>query len=157
MEASIPAGNTDMALAYRSMAIAVSGEMLYKDKCPLVGVGLVYTPPYLSRIPFSAAYMHLEWHSAASEEVSEDWLVGTRLMFIQISGMSEFFHMADKHPILLDAMSMEVVGDIEASVLPLLLRGFRLHTLFTWHPDGSKVRQVTFPCLQGDVTSVFMD
>ena len=78
VEASIPAGNTNMALAYRSMAIAVSGEMLYKDKCPLVGVGLVYIPPYLPRIAFSAAYMHLnEWHSATSEEASEDRLVGT--------------------------------------------------------------------------------
>ena len=58
VEASLPAGNTEMAFAYRSMAIAVSGEAL-KDKCPLVGVGLVYTPPYLPRIAFSAAYMHL--------------------------------------------------------------------------------------------------
>ena len=158
VEASIPAGNTDMALAYRSMAIAVSREMLYKDKCPLVGVGLVYMPPYLPWIAFSAAYMHLnEWHSATSKEASKDWLVGTHLMFIQISGESEFFPVVDKHPVLLDVMSTEALGGIKASVLPLSLRGFQLHTLFTWLPDGNKVHQVTFPHLQGDVTSVFVD
>ena len=53
-------------------------------------------------------------------------------------------------------MSTEAVGDIEASVLPFSLREFQLHTLFTQLPDGSKVHQVTFPRLQGDVTSVFV-
>ena len=73
MEASIPASNTEMALSYRCLAIAVSGETL-RDKCPLVGVGLVYTLPYLPKVAFSTAYMHLnEWYSAvASDEVSED-------------------------------------------------------------------------------------
>ena len=96
------------------MAIAVSGEMLYKEKCSLVGVGLVYMPPYLSRIPFSATYMHLnEWHSTAFYKKSEDWLERTCLMFIPISDTSEFFPVAVKHPILLDVMSMETVGGIE--------------------------------------------
>ena len=91
VEASLPSGNTEMVLAYRSMAIAVSREVL-KNKCPLVGVGLVYMPPYLPKVAFSTTYMHLnEWHSAAaSEEMSADWLVGTRLLFIQVSGESEF-------------------------------------------------------------------
>ena len=107
VEATIPAGNTDMALSYRSMAIAISGEMLYKDKYPLVGVGLMYTPPYLPWIAFSVTYMHLnEWHSA------KDRLVRTHLMFIQVSSESEFFPVADKHPVLLDVMSTEAAGNI---------------------------------------------
>ena len=92
MEASIPAGNAEMALAYRCMGIAVSEEAL-KDKCPLVGVGLVYTPLYILKVAFSAAYMHLnEWNSAAASEVaSEDRLVGTRLLLIQVAGRANSF------------------------------------------------------------------
>ena len=67
VEPTIPAGSTDTALTYWALAIAVSREMLYKEKSPLVGVGIVYTPPYLPRIPFSATYMHPnEWQSAVS-------------------------------------------------------------------------------------------
>ena len=57
--------------------------------------------------------------------------MGTCLLFIQISGESEFFPVADKHPILLDVESTEVVGGMESSVLLLSLRGFQLHTLTT--------------------------
>ena len=110
MEASIPAGNTEMVLY----------------KYPLVGVGLVYMLPYLPKVGFSVAYMHLnEWHSAvASDEASEDRLVGTRLLLMQITGESQFFPVADQHPILLDVESTEAVCDMEGSVPPLSLRGF---------------------------------
>ena len=84
VEATMPAGEAGSTSACRSMAIAVSKEMLYKDKCPLVGVGLVYTPPYVPRVQFSVAYMNLgAWRDATEE--SEDRLVGTRLMFIHAS------------------------------------------------------------------------
>ena len=39
VEATIPAEEVKTTSACRSMAIAVSEEMLYKDRCPLVGVG----------------------------------------------------------------------------------------------------------------------
>ena len=123
VEATIPAGEVRMTSACRSLAIAVSEEMLYKDRCPLVGVGLVYTPPYLQQIPFSAAYMNLcVWGDAA--EASENRLVGTRLMFIHASEASGFLPVAEGHPVLLDASTTEVLGDIEMSVSPLSLRGF---------------------------------
>ena len=57
VEATMPAGEAGSTSACRSMAIAVSEEMLYKDKCPLVGVGLVYKPPYVPRVQFSIAYI----------------------------------------------------------------------------------------------------
>ena len=51
VEATIPAEEVRTTSACRSMAIAVSEEMLYKDRCPLVGVGLMYMPPYLPQVP----------------------------------------------------------------------------------------------------------
>ena len=57
---------------FKALAIAVTKRMLYEEKPPLVGVGLVYKPHYISTVPFSVAYMHLNvWHSAASHEESE--------------------------------------------------------------------------------------
>ena len=158
MEASVPAGNTEMALAYRYLAIAMLGEAL-QDKCPLVGVGLVYTPPYIPKVAFSTAYMHLnEWHSmAAAGEASDDRLVGTHLLLVQITGESQFFPVTDGHPVLLDVVSTEAACTMKGPILPLSLRGFQLYTLMAEHQDGCWVREVAFPCLQGGTTSVFID
>ena len=133
------------------MAIAVYEEMLYKDRCPLVGVGLVYMPPYLQQIPFSAAHMNLfVWREAA--EAPENRLVGTRLMFIHASEASGFLLVAEGHPVLLDASATEVLGDIETSISPLSLRGFQLHTVFAPLPDGSKAHSIISPRFQGGNT-----
>ena len=155
VEATIPAEEVRMTSACRSMAIAVSEEMLYKDRCPLVGVGLVYTPPYLPQVPFSVAYMNLcEWRD--THEASENRLVGTRLMFIHAAEASEFLPVAEGHPILLDASATEVLGDIETSVSPLSLRGFKLHTVLAPLAEGIKARNIISPRFQGGGTSALI-
>ena len=155
VEATIPAEEMRTTSACRSMAIAVSEEMLYKDRCPLVGVGLVYTPPYLSQVPFSIAYMNLcEWRDA--QVVSENWLVGTRLMFIHASEASEFLPVAEGHPVLLDASATEVLGDIETSVSPLSLRGFQLHMVLVPLAEGGNARNIVSPRFQGGNSSALI-
>ena len=155
VEATIPAEEVRTTSACRSMAIAVSEEMLYKDRCPLVGVGLVYTPPYLPQVPFSVAYMNLcEWRDA--QVASENWLVGTRLMFIHASEASEFLPVAEGHPVLLDASATEVLGDIETSVSPLSLRGFQLHTVLVPLAEGGNARNIVSPRFQGGNSSALI-
>ena len=155
VEATIPAEEVRTTSACRSMAIAVSEEMLYKDRCPLVGVGLMYTPPYLPQVPFSVAYMNLcEWRDAPV--ASENWLVGTRLMFIHASEASEFLPVAEGHPVLLDASTTEVLGDIETSVSPLSLRGFRLHTVLVPLAEGGNARNIVLPRFQGGNSSALI-
>ena len=155
VEATIPAEEVRTTSACRSMAIAVSEEMLYKDRCPLVGVGLVYTPPYLPQVPFSVAYMNLcEWRDA--QVASENWLVGTRLMFIHASEASEFLLVAEGHPVLLDASATEVLGDIETSASPLSLRGFQLHTVLVPLAEGGKARNIVSPRFQGGGASALI-
>ena len=155
VEATIPAEEVRTTSACRSMAIAVSEEMLYKDRCPLVGVGLMYTPPYLPQVPFSVAYMNLcEWRDA--HEASENRLVGTRLMFIHAAEASEFLPVAEGHPVLLDASATEVLGDIEMSVSPVSLRGFRLHTVLASLAEGIKARNIVSPRFQGGGTSALI-
>ena len=155
VEATIPAEEVRTTSACQSMAIAVSEEMLYKDRCPLVGVGLVYTPPYLPQVPFSVAYMNLcEWRDA--QVASENWLVGTRLMFIHASEASEFLPVAEGHPVLLDASATEVLGDIETSASPLSLRGFQLHTVLVPLAEGGKARNIVSPRFQGGGASALI-
>ena len=152
VEATMPAEEVRSTSACRSMAIAVSKEMLYKDKCPLVGVGLVYTPPYLPQVPFSIAYMNLgAWRDAA--EVPEDRLVGTRLMFIHASEASRFLPVAEEHPVLLDVCDTEVLSNIEASVSPLSLRGFKLHMVLIPLAEGDRVRNIISPRFEGGLAS----
>ena len=50
---------SETAAPYKTLAIAVTKRMLYEEKPPLVGVGLVYKLHYIPTVPFSAAYMHL--------------------------------------------------------------------------------------------------
>ena len=155
VEATILAEEVRMTSACQSMAIAVSEEMLYKDKCPLVGVGLVYTLPYLPQVPFSVAYMNLcEWRD--TQVASENWLVGTRLMFIPTSEASEFLPVAEGHPVLLDASATEVLGDIETSASPLSLRGFQLHTVLVLLAEGGKARNIVSPRFQGGNASALI-
>ena len=155
VEASIPAEEVRTTSACQSMAIAVSEEMLYKDRCPLVGVRLLYTLPYLPQVPFSAAYMSLcEWRDA--QEASENRLVGIRLMFIHASEASGFLPVAKGHPVLLDASATEVLGDIETSISPLSLRGFQPHSAFAPLPNGSRARSIVSPRFQGGNTSALI-
>ena len=52
------------AVPDKALVLAVTKRMLYGEETPLVGVGLVYKPHYISTEPFSAAYMHLHvWHA----------------------------------------------------------------------------------------------
>ena len=106
---------------YKALAIAaVTKRMLYEEKPPLVGVGLVYKPHYISTVPFSAAYMHLNvWHSAASNEESENWLDAPCLLFVNISKMSDVVPVAVRHPIVLDLTSKEAMEGTSEPVSPL--------------------------------------
>ena len=74
---------------YKALAIVVTKRVLYEEKPPLVGVGLVYKLHYISTVAFSAAYMHLNvWHSAGSTKESENRLNAPCLLFVDISKMS---------------------------------------------------------------------
>ena len=115
--------------------MAFTKNMLYVEEPPLVGVGLVYKPHYVSPVPFSAAYMQLKvWHSAGSDKESEDKLTASHLLFVSISKMSDVIPVAVQHPILLDVASKEAVKDTGEPMSPLSFRGFRLHTIWTQQP-----------------------
>ena len=125
--------------------------MLYGEKPPLVGVGLVYKPHYISLVPLSAAYMQLNiWHSAGSNKESEDKLIASRLLFVNISKMSDVIPVAVQHPVLLDVASKEAMEDTGEPMSPLSFRGFRLYTVWTQQPGGELARHITFPRFLGE-------
>ena len=98
------------AVPYKALAIAVTKRMLYEEKPPLVGVGLLYKLPYISTVLFSVAYMHLNvWHTTASHEESEKRLDVPCLLFVNISEMSDVIPVTVQHPVLLDWASREAM------------------------------------------------
>ena len=142
----------------RALAIAVSRRMLYENEMPLVGVGLVYKPHYISPEPFSAAYMCLnEWHKAGSQTESEDRITSSQLLFISISDGSSVLPVALQHPVLLDLTSREMLEASEELPAPTQLRGFKLHTIWNQQPEGELTRRVGFPRLFSKTSSPLLD
>ena len=86
---------SEIVAPYKALAIAVTKRMLYEEKPPLVGMGLVYKLHHIPTVLFSAAYMHLNvWHSAASNEESENQLDEPHLLFVNISEMTDVIPVA---------------------------------------------------------------
>ena len=142
----------------KALVLAVIKKMLYGEKPPLVGVGLVYKLHYISPVPFSAAYMQLNvWHSAGSNEESEDKLTASHLLFVNISEMSDVIPVVVQHPILLDVASKEAMEDTGVSMSPLSFRGFRLHTVWTQQPGGELALHITFPHFLGKSNSSLLE
>ena len=80
---------SETAASYKALAIAATKRMLYEEKPPWVGVGLMFKPHYISTVLFSVAYMHLNvWHSAASHKELEKRLDVPHLLFVNLSEMS---------------------------------------------------------------------
>ena len=138
----------------KTLALAVTKRMLYEENAPLVGVGLMYKPHYISTVPFSVAYMRLNvWHSAGSDEESEDRLSASHLLFVSISEMSDVIPVVVQHPILLDEASKEPIEEAGKPMSPVSFRGFRLHSIWTQQPGGELARQITFPHFLGESSS----
>ena len=138
----------------RALVLAVTKQMLYGEETPLVGVGLMYKPHYLSTEPFSATYMHLHvWHAVGSSVESANRLSSSHLIFVNISKMSNVIPVVAQHPVLLDVATKDTIMRTGKPMAPLSFRGFRLHTVWTWQPGGDMVHQVTFPNFLGEATT----
>ena len=146
------------AMPEKALAIVVTKQMLYGEETPLVGVGLMYKPHYISTEPFSAAYMHLHvWHMASSHAESEDKLNSSQLLFVNLPEMSGMLPVAVQHPILLDMVMREAMMKTGEPMTPLHFRGFRLHTIWTQQPGEDLVHQVAFPHFLGEATSSMLE
>ena len=142
----------------KALVLAVTKSMLYGEDPPLVGVGLMYKPHYISPVSFSTAYMQLNvWHSAGSNKESEDKLTASCLLFIGISEMSDVIPVAVQHPVLLDVASKEAVKDTGEPRSPLSFRGFRFHTIWTQQPGGEVAHNVPFPHFLGESTLYLLE
>ena len=142
----------------KALAIGITKHMLYKNEVPLVGVGLMYKPNYISTEPFSAAYMHLnEWHKADSQSTSEDRITSSKLLFVNPSEASSMVLTALQHPILLDVANRAMLEVREEPPAPAQLRGFRLHTLWSQQPGGELIHQVGFPRLFGESSAPLLE
>ena len=106
----------------RALAIVVMRRVLYENETPMVGVGLVYKPHYISTEPFSSAYMRLnEWHKPGSQMESEEKVTSSQLLFVSLLEMSSMFSVALQHPVLLDLASRDMLEVSEEPPAPAQL------------------------------------
>ena len=142
----------------KALILVVTKQMLYGEETPLVGVGLVYKPHYISMEPFYTAYMHLHvWHVAGSSVESADKLSSSHIIFVNVSKMSDVIPVAAQHPVLLDVATKDTMMRTGEPMAPLSFRGFRLHTVWTRQSGGDLVRQVTFPDFLGETTTSMLE
>ena len=146
------------AVPDKALVLVVTKWMLYGEETPLVGVGLVYKPHYVSTEPFCAAYMHLHvWHAAGSSVESVDKLSSSRLIFVNVSEMSDVIPVVVQHPVLLDVATKDTMTRTGKPMAPLSFSGFRLHTMWTRQSGGELVRQVAFPHFLGEATTSMLE
>ena len=142
----------------RALVLAVTKQMLYWEETPLVGVGLMYKPHYISMEPFSAAYMQLHvWHATGSSVESANKLSSSHLIFVTISEMSDMIPVVVQHLVLLDVATKDTMTRTGEPLAPLSFRGFRLHTVWTQLSGGDLVHQVTFPHLLGEAAASMLE
>ena len=131
-------------------AITVTRQMLYGDETPLVGVGLVYMPHYITTEPFSALHGRLPGGVGGQAN-----LIPTP--FVNLSEMSSMLPVVVQHPILLDVATSEMLTKTDEPLAPLQFRGFRLHTVWTQQPGEDMAHQVAFPHFLGETTSPMLE
>ena len=142
----------------RALVLAMTKQMLYGEETPLVGVGLMYKPHYISTEPFSAAYMHLHvWHAVGFSVESANKLSSLHLIFVTVSEMSNMIPVVVQHPVLLDVATKETMTKTGEPMAPLSFRGFRLHTVWNQPSGGDLVRQLTLPCLLGEAIASMLE
>ena len=142
----------------KALVLAVTKWMLYGEETPLVGLGLMYKPHYISMEPFCTTYMHLHvWHAAGSSVKSVDKLSSSHLIFVNVSEMSNVIPVAAQHPVLLDVATKDTMMRTGKPMAPLSFRGFRLHTVWTRQSGGELVCQVAFPHFLGEATTSMLE
>ena len=142
----------------KALVLAVTRCMLYGEDTPLVGVGLMYKPHYISTEPFSATYMHLHvWHAVGSSVELVNKLSSSHLIFVTVSEMSNMIPFASQHSVFLDVATKETMTRTGEPMAPLSFRGFRLHTVWNRLPGGDPVHQVAFPHLLGKATTPMLE
>ena len=142
----------------KALVLAVTKRMLCGEETPLVGVGLVYKPHYISTEPFCTTYMHLHvWHAAGSSVESVDKLNSSHLIFVNVSKMNDVIPVATQHPVLLDVATKDTMMRTGEPMAPLSFRGFRLHTVWTQQSGGDLVCQIAFPRFLGETTMSMLE
>ena len=110
------------AETYRALAIGLDPDYLY-DKEAVVGLGVVFKPPYINTVSFWVASDHFNrWLS----NTPNNNLAGPSLLFLSISLNSEVYPLCKRSPYLVDVSQKSMSKDnINGGILEEC-RGFRL-------------------------------
>ena len=139
--------------SHTALAILVTPEALYDPYSPRVGLGLVYTAPYIKTASFSEAFFYLK---SASEAEVDKRMTDSCLMFVRINEASKVIPLPAVQSLFLDAPTSSDVTDSNKPKSPHAFRAFRLHRVI--YMEGSTpTTQVAFPRLRGKTTSYLLN
>ena len=110
------------AETYRALAIGLDPDYLY-DKEAVVGLGVVFKPPYINTVSFGVAAGHFNrWLG----NTPNNKLAGPSLLFLSISLNSEVYPLCKRSPYLVDVSQKSMSEDNINGGFLEEFRGFRL-------------------------------
>ena len=123
----------------RVLAIIAEPSFLYDAsgqpvEFPVVGLGIVFKPPYVRHVSFSTAYFYLsQWREKKATGISEE-----RMMFVNIASDCDLGPHMEPYPLWLDFATKKLREELQ-EVFPLCwFRGFKLHQVVIVPPDNPK-------------------
>ena len=123
----------------RVLAIIAEPSFLYDAdgqpvEFPVVGLGIVFKPPYVRHVSFSTAYFYLsQWKEKKATGISEE-----KMMFINIASDCDLGPHVEPYPLWLDFTTKQLREELK-EVFPLCwFRGFKLHQVVIVPPDNPK-------------------
>ena len=121
-----PAKDKNGQIPRRVLAIIAEPTFLYDAQgqpveFPVVGLGIVFKPPYVRHVSFSTAYFYLnQWKEKRSTGISEE-----RMMFVNIASDCDLGPHMEPYPLWLDFVTKELQDELQV-VYPLnWFRGFK--------------------------------
>ena len=141
-----PVTNTNGQINHRVLMILVEPTALYNPQggaadSPVVGIGVVFKPPYVKHVCFSQAHFHLsQWHLGVQSGISE-----AMVMFVLLDKSSDLGPYVEPYPLWVDTVSFVQPGTVAAPVSQF--RFFKLHRVGIIPPDRPDQGSVTYVCM----------
>ena len=134
----------------KALVLAATKCMLYGEDTLYVGVGLMYKPHYISKEPFSTAYMHLHvWHAVGSSADLANKLNFSHLILVTVSEMSDVIPVVAQHPVFLDMATKETIRRTGEPMAPSPSEVSGSILYGTGHLEGTRFVRSLFPISEG--------
>ena len=115
---------------------------------PMVGVSVLFIPPYMKKISFTTAYFLLnQWKQSLSGGINQE-----HIMFLHSSPMSDISPCMQPYPVWMDYAEKNILKKPPESAPLHCFRAFHIHQVLAVtadKPSGGLAPYVYTPCCEG--------